>query len=79
MSDGERAIVTVEGLRSLLVVLERRGYRVVGPTRRAFTLSNKLVLPVLAAEHYVLVDGAAGPTDERGWETDLLGGLDLGQ
>jgi N-acetyl-1-D-myo-inositol-2-amino-2-deoxy-alpha-D-glucopyranoside deacetylase len=51
----------------------------VGPTRRAFTLSNKLVLPVLAAEHYVLVEGAAGPTDERGWETDLLAGLDFGQ
>jgi N-acetyl-1-D-myo-inositol-2-amino-2-deoxy-alpha-D-glucopyranoside deacetylase len=51
----------------------------VGPTRRAFTLSNKLVLPVLAAEHYVLVEGTAGPTDERGWETDLLAGLDLGQ
>nr|WP_255497239.1 MULTISPECIES: N-acetyl-1-D-myo-inositol-2-amino-2-deoxy-alpha-D-glucopyranoside deacetylase [unclassified Mycolicibacterium] len=47
----------------------------VGPTRRAFTLSNKLVLPVLSAEHYVLVEGTAGPTDERGWETDLLAGL----
>ncbi|GAY15964.1 N-acetyl-1-D-myo-inositol-2-amino-2-deoxy-alpha-D-glucopyranoside deacetylase [Mycobacterium sp. shizuoka-1] len=51
----------------------------VGPTRRAFTLSNKLVLPVLAAEHYVLVEGVAGPTDERGWETDLLGGLGFGR
>ncbi len=51
----------------------------VGPTRRAFTLSNKVVLPVLSAEHYVLVEGTAGPTDERGWETDLLAGLDLGQ
>ena len=51
----------------------------VGPTRRAFILSNKLVLPVLSAEHYVLVEGDAGPTDERGWETDLLAGLDLGQ
>lgn len=51
----------------------------VGPTRRAFTLSNKLVLPVLAVEHYVLVEGTAGPTDERGWETDLLAGLDVRQ
>lgn len=34
MSGGERAIVTLEGLRSLLAVLERRGYRVVGPTKR---------------------------------------------
>jgi N-acetyl-1-D-myo-inositol-2-amino-2-deoxy-alpha-D-glucopyranoside deacetylase len=51
----------------------------VGPTRRAFTLSNKLVLPVLATEHYVLVEGIAGPTDERGWETDLLAGLGFGE
>ncbi|MBI3689890.1 MAG: N-acetyl-1-D-myo-inositol-2-amino-2-deoxy-alpha-D-glucopyranoside deacetylase, partial [Mycolicibacterium aromaticivorans] len=50
----------------------------VGPTRRAFTLSNNLVLPVLAAEHYVLVEGTAGPTNEFGWETDLLGGLGFG-
>ena len=46
-----------------------------GPTRRAFVLSNKMVLPVLGAEHYVLVEGELGPTDERGWETDLLAGL----
>ncbi len=49
----------------------------VGPTGRAFTLSNKLILPVLADEHYVLVAGTPGPLDERGWETDLLAGLDL--
>ena len=46
-----------------------------GPTRRAFVLSNKMVLPVLGAEHYVLVEGELCPTDERGWETDLLAGL----
>jgi N-acetyl-1-D-myo-inositol-2-amino-2-deoxy-alpha-D-glucopyranoside deacetylase len=46
-----------------------------GPTRRAFALSNKIVLPVLGAEHYVLVQGDLGPIDERGWETDLLAGL----
>lgn len=50
---------------------------VLGPTGRAFTLSNKLILPVLSAEHYVLVAGRPGATDERGWETDLLAGLDL--
>lgn len=49
----------------------------VGPTARAFTLSNKLILPVLADEHYVLVAGTPGPLDERGWETDLLAGLDV--
>ena len=50
---------------------------VVGPTGRAFSLSNKMVLPVLGAEHYVLVAGRPGPVGERGWETDLLAGLDL--
>ena len=49
-----------------------------GPTGRAFTLSNKMILPVLAEEHYVLVSGRPGPVDERGWETDLLAGIDLG-
>lgn len=48
-----------------------------GPTGRAFTLSNKMVLPVLSQEHYVLVSGRAGDTDEKGWEHDLLAGLDL--
>lgn len=47
----------------------------VGPTRRAFSLSNRMGLPVLGTEHYVLVAGDLGPTDERGWETDLLAGL----
>ncbi len=49
----------------------------VGPTGRAFTLSNKLVLPVVSAEHYVLVSGQPGETDEKGWEHDLFAGLDL--
>ncbi|GFG75013.1 N-acetyl-1-D-myo-inositol-2-amino-2-deoxy-alpha-D-glucopyranoside deacetylase [Mycobacterium botniense] len=49
----------------------------VGPTGRAFALSNNLALPILADEHYVLAAGTAGERDERGWETDLLAGLDL--
>ena len=48
-----------------------------GPTGRAFTLSNKMILPVLSQEHYVLVSGQSGETDEKGWEHDLLAGLDL--
>jgi N-acetyl-1-D-myo-inositol-2-amino-2-deoxy-alpha-D-glucopyranoside deacetylase len=48
-----------------------------GPTGRAFTLSNKLVLPVLSQEHYVLVSGRAADTDEKDWEHDLLAGLDF--
>ncbi|MDA0252648.1 MAG: N-acetyl-1-D-myo-inositol-2-amino-2-deoxy-alpha-D-glucopyranoside deacetylase [Actinomycetota bacterium] len=50
---------------------------VLGPTGRAFTLSNKMVLPVLAEEHYILVSGQPGETDEKGWERDLLAGVDL--
>jgi N-acetyl-1-D-myo-inositol-2-amino-2-deoxy-alpha-D-glucopyranoside deacetylase len=51
---------------------------VVGPTGRACALSNNMALPILGEEHYILVAGSAGPRDERGWETDLLAGLDLG-
>lgn len=50
---------------------------IVGPTGRACALSNNLALPILGREHYVLAAGAPGPRDERGWETDLLAGLDV--
>jgi N-acetyl-1-D-myo-inositol-2-amino-2-deoxy-alpha-D-glucopyranoside deacetylase len=50
---------------------------VVGPTGRACALSNNMALPIVGEEHYVLVAGLAGDRDERGWETDLLAGLDL--
>ncbi|HEU0191374.1 MAG TPA: N-acetyl-1-D-myo-inositol-2-amino-2-deoxy-alpha-D-glucopyranoside deacetylase [Mycobacterium sp.] len=49
----------------------------VGPTGRACALSNNLALPIVATEHYVLAAGTAGERDGRGWETDLLAGLDL--
>lgn len=50
----------------------------IGPTRRAFALSNKLALPLLDEEHYVLVSGEPGDADgEHGWETDLLAGVDI--
>ncbi|MCV7321260.1 N-acetyl-1-D-myo-inositol-2-amino-2-deoxy-alpha-D-glucopyranoside deacetylase [Mycolicibacterium confluentis] len=50
---------------------------VVGPTGRAAALSNNLALPVSGYEHYVLASGESGERNERGWETDLLAGLDL--
>jgi N-acetyl-1-D-myo-inositol-2-amino-2-deoxy-alpha-D-glucopyranoside deacetylase len=50
---------------------------IVGPTGRSCALSNNLALPVLAQEHYILAAGAPGDRDGRGWETDLLAGLDL--
>jgi N-acetyl-1-D-myo-inositol-2-amino-2-deoxy-alpha-D-glucopyranoside deacetylase len=49
----------------------------VGPTGKALALSNNLALPIVAQEHYILAVGAAGDRDERGWETDLLAGVDL--
>lgn len=49
----------------------------VGPTGRAFALSNKLVLPLIGQDYYILVRGVPGPVDDRGWETDLLAGLDF--
>jgi N-acetyl-1-D-myo-inositol-2-amino-2-deoxy-alpha-D-glucopyranoside deacetylase len=50
----------------------------VAPNRRSCALSNGMALPILAEEHYVLAAGPAGDKDERGWETDLLAGLNLG-
>jgi len=49
----------------------------VGPSGKALALSNNLALPIVAQEHYILAAGEAGDRDERGWETDLLAGLDL--
>jgi N-acetyl-1-D-myo-inositol-2-amino-2-deoxy-alpha-D-glucopyranoside deacetylase len=48
----------------------------VGPTGKALALSNNLALPIVAQEHYILAAGDAGDRDERGWETDLLAGVD---
>ena len=51
--------------------------RRVGPTGRAFTLSNRIMLPVLAREHYVLAGGAAVRPENAAVLTGLLEGLDL--
>jgi N-acetyl-1-D-myo-inositol-2-amino-2-deoxy-alpha-D-glucopyranoside deacetylase len=50
---------------------------IVGPTGRALALSNNFALPIVGQEHYILAGGVAGDRDQRGWETDLLAGLDL--
>ena len=49
----------------------------VAPNGRSCALSNNIALPILAEEHYILVSGEPGDRDHRGWETDLLAGLDL--
>jgi N-acetyl-1-D-myo-inositol-2-amino-2-deoxy-alpha-D-glucopyranoside deacetylase len=50
----------------------------VAPNGRSFALSNNMALPIGAIEHYILADGKPGERDARGWETDLLAGLNLG-
>ncbi|MGE2716969.1 N-acetyl-1-D-myo-inositol-2-amino-2-deoxy-alpha-D-glucopyranoside deacetylase [Mycolicibacterium litorale] len=49
----------------------------VAPNGQSCALSNNIAMPVMAEEHYILAAGASGPRDDRGWETDLLAGLDL--
>ncbi len=49
----------------------------VSPDGRSLALSNNIALPIGALEHYILVSGVAGTRDHRGWETDLLAGLNL--
>ncbi len=49
----------------------------VEPSGRAFALSNNIALPITACEHYTLVHGRAGERDGRGFETDLLSGINL--
>ncbi|MDA4105878.1 N-acetyl-1-D-myo-inositol-2-amino-2-deoxy-alpha-D-glucopyranoside deacetylase [Mycolicibacterium holsaticum] len=49
----------------------------VAPDGRSFALSNNVALPIGAIEHYILAAGTAGARDARGWETDLLAGLNV--
>jgi N-acetyl-1-D-myo-inositol-2-amino-2-deoxy-alpha-D-glucopyranoside deacetylase len=50
----------------------------VAPNAQSIALSNNIALPIGAVEHYILVTGTPGERDARGWETDLLAGLNLG-
>jgi N-acetyl-1-D-myo-inositol-2-amino-2-deoxy-alpha-D-glucopyranoside deacetylase len=49
----------------------------VAPNGRSCALSNNMALPIGAIEHYILAAGTPGQRDDRGWETDLLAGLNL--
>lgn len=49
----------------------------VAPNGLSCALSNNIALPIGAVEHYILVSGTPGDRDARGWETDLLSGLNL--
>ena len=74
------AVVDAPGSRAAKVAaLRAHATQVtVDPAGRACALSNLVALPIAAAEHYVLAAGVAGERDDRGWETDLLAGLNLG-
>ena len=49
----------------------------IAPNGRSCALSNNMALPIGAIEHYILAVGTPGERDARGWETDLLAGLNL--
>jgi N-acetyl-1-D-myo-inositol-2-amino-2-deoxy-alpha-D-glucopyranoside deacetylase len=49
----------------------------VAPDGRSCALSNNMALPIGAVEHYILAAGTPGKRDDRGWEIDLLAGLNL--
>ena len=49
----------------------------VAPNDRSLALSNNIALPLSAVEHYILASGTADVRDHRGWETDLIAGLNL--
>ena len=50
----------------------------VAPNGSSCALSNNIALPIPTEEHYILVSASPGERDHRGWETDLLAGLNLG-
>lgn len=74
------AVIDARGqLPAKLAALRAHATQVtVAPNGGSCALSNNIALPILAEEHYILVSGQPGDRDHRGWETDLLAGLDLG-
>lgn len=77
--DAIDAVMEVEDQRAVKVsALRAYATQVsVAPDGRSCALSNNMALPIGATEHYILAAGASGDRDARGWETDLLAGLDL--
>lgn len=74
----DAAVDVTDALAAKVAALRAHATQVtVAPDGRSCALSNNIAVPVLAEEHYVLVGGQAGERDARGWETDLLAGLDV--
>jgi N-acetyl-1-D-myo-inositol-2-amino-2-deoxy-alpha-D-glucopyranoside deacetylase len=77
--DAIDAVIDVpEQLPAKIAALRAHATQVtVAPDGRSCALSNNIALPIGAVEHYILAAGTPGKRDERGWETDLLAGLNL--
>lgn len=79
-ADIDAVVEALDGHAAKVAALRAYATQVtVDPGGRACALSNDLAVPIGSSEHYVLVAGVAGERDARGWETDLLAGLNLGQ
>jgi N-acetyl-1-D-myo-inositol-2-amino-2-deoxy-alpha-D-glucopyranoside deacetylase len=77
-ADIDAVIEAPEQLAAKVAALRAHATQVsVEPGGRAFALSNDIMLPIGASEHYVLAAGSAGARDHRGWETDLLSGVNV--
>lgn len=75
----DAVIDATEHFAAKVAALEAHATQVtLAPDRRSCALSNSMVLPILAEEHYVLASGTPGERDHRGWEIDLLAGLNVG-
>jgi N-acetyl-1-D-myo-inositol-2-amino-2-deoxy-alpha-D-glucopyranoside deacetylase len=74
----DAAIEVAEQLPAKVSALRAHTTQVtVAPDGRSCALSNNIALPIGAVEHYILAAGTPGDRDDRGWETDLLAGLNL--
>jgi N-acetyl-1-D-myo-inositol-2-amino-2-deoxy-alpha-D-glucopyranoside deacetylase len=77
-ADIDAVVEAPEQLAAKVAALRAHATQVtVEPGGRAFALSNDIVLPIGASEHYVLAAGSPGARDHRGWETDLLSGVNV--
>ena len=74
----DAVIEVADQLPAKLAALRAHATQVtVAPDGRSLALSNNIALPIAAIEHYILAAGTPGERDGRGWETDLLAGLNL--
>jgi N-acetyl-1-D-myo-inositol-2-amino-2-deoxy-alpha-D-glucopyranoside deacetylase len=74
----DAVIEVAEQLPAKVAALRAHATQVtVAPDGRSLALSNNMALPIGAIEHYILAAGTSGDRDDRGWETDLLAGLNL--